>query len=172
MGTQWRRGIPVGRKAVWCGDGAHTILAKGESTQLQLQAPLPPAQREYQEWLPTDHWLYMYHIHSTELAKAGEKDVQLKTPILQKGDGVPDVSKTLNSGVHSSQGADSPFLTLNSTGNFSISTSILGCLLQCGLSVPAGRRKQLFCSGLRLLTPSLAAEQPLLAQPLPPAAAA
>ena len=102
-----------------------------------------------------DPWLRMYCIHSTELAKAGEKEVQLQTPVLQKGDGVPDVSNMPSSGAHSSQCTDPPpFLALSSTGSFSISTFVVGRLSQCGLSVPAGRRKQLFCSWLRFLTPS------------------
>jgi len=115
VGTKWRRGnsvnVPVDRKVLCCGGGVHTLLAEGESTQLQLQALLPPAPCEYQEHRPTemqDPWIYMDHTHSTELAKAGEKEVQLQTPILQKGDGVSDVSKMPSSGVHSSQCSDPP----------------------------------------------------------------
>lgn len=39
-----------------------------------------------------DPWLYMYHIHSTDLAKAREKEVQPQTPISRKGDGISEVS--------------------------------------------------------------------------------
>lgn len=80
------------------------------------------------------------YIHSTEIAKAGEKEVELQAPILQKGDGVPEVIKTPSSGVHCSQCTDPLFLTLRSTGSFIISTLVLGHLSQCGLSVLAGRR--------------------------------
>lgn len=102
-----------------------------------------------------DPCLYVYHLHTTEPAKTGEKDVQLQIRILQKGDGVPDASKMPSSGMHSSRCADPPFAC---PGNFNISTSVTGQLSQCGLSVPAGRRKQLFCSWMRSLTSSLADE--------------
>lgn len=65
----------------------------------------------------------MYHVQSTELPKAGEKEVQLQTPILQKGDGALGKSKTPSRGMHSSQCTDPALLSPYSRG-----TSVLGWL--------------------------------------------
>lgn len=65
----------------------------------------------------TPGYLCSSHRESTELAKAGEKEVQLQNPILQKGDEVLGKSKMPSRDVHSSQCTDPAFLSPYSSGS-------------------------------------------------------